>query len=48
VAKYRNDLDFSTNEWRLWAGNQINIFDSTHDKVQLIDKFGKVVDEYTY
>ncbi|MDO8430208.1 MAG: hypothetical protein Q7S73_02475 [bacterium] len=48
MEKHRNDEDFLINEWRLWAGNQINIFDSTHDKVQLIDKSGKVVDEYTY
>lgn len=48
VEKYQSNQDFLLGEWWIWAGNQINIFDPTHDKVQLIDKNGKVVDEYTY
>ena len=48
VEKYRRDADFLSSEWRVWLGNQANIFDPLHDKIQLIDKTGKVVDEYTY
>lgn len=48
VEKYGNNSDFLQNEWRVWLENQINIFDPTHDKVQLLDKGGKVIDEYVY
>lgn len=48
VEKYGKDKDFSSNDWRVWIGNQLNIFDPLHDKVQLLDRSGKVVDEYTY
>lgn len=48
VEKYGRDADFSTNEWRVWVGNQANIFDSLHDKVQLLDRTGKMADEYVY
>ena len=48
VEKYGRDSDFSTNEWRVWAGTQADIFDALHDKVQLLDRSGKLVDEYVY
>lgn len=48
VEKYGNDSDFLQNEWRIWLEEQIKIFDPTHDKVQLLDKSGRVIDEYTY
>ncbi|MBI3046348.1 MAG: hypothetical protein HYY86_02310 [Candidatus Harrisonbacteria bacterium] len=48
VEKYQNDSDFLDNEWRVWLGEQINIFDSLHDKVQLLDREGNLVDEYVY
>src|SRR3989344_1852107 len=35
--KYRNNPDFLENNWRVWLGDQINIFDSLHDKVKLLD-----------
>lgn len=48
VEKYRNDSDFFSNEWWLWVGDRLNILDPVHDRLQLIDASGKVVDEYTY
>jgi hypothetical protein len=48
VEKYKNDADFLQNEWRVWLDEKINIFDPLHDKVQLLDKKGKIVDEYVY
>lgn len=48
VDRYRRDADFPSSEWRIWLDNQINIFDPLHDKVKLIDLYGKVADEYIY
>ncbi len=48
VEKYKNDDDFLLDEWWVWLDNKINIFDPLHDKVQLIDKEGNVIDEYRY
>lgn len=48
VARYGKDADFLSREWWVWMDAQMNIFDPVHDKVQLSDKAGKVVDEYTY
>ena len=48
VEKYGRDQDFLQNEWRIWLGDQINIFDSLHDKIQLLSQKGEAVDEYVY
>lgn len=48
VEKYGDDSDFLQNEWRAWLEEQIKIFDPTHDKIQLLDKNGKLIDEYLY
>ena len=48
VEKYRNDTNFLNNEWWIWMGGQIKIFDPAHDKVQLLDTEGNLVDEYSY
>ena len=48
VEKHKNDSDFLQNEWRAWLGGQINIFDPLHDKIQLFNGAGKVIDEYIY
>jgi hypothetical protein len=48
VEKYRNDSDFLSNEWRVWVGEQLDVLDPIHDRVQLIDQTGKVADEYSY
>ncbi len=48
VEKYGKDNDFLSNDWRVWIGSQLNIFDPLHDKVQLLDRNGKVIDEYVY
>jgi len=50
---HKNDPGFFSNEWRIWLGppgtyQQINIFDLYHDKVQLLDENGRLVDEYVY
>ena len=44
--KHRSDIDFLSNEWRVWA-NQ-SILDLQHDQVQLFDSKGFLVDEYKY
>jgi len=44
--KHRWDDDFLSNEWRLWVRQ--HILDSQHDRVQLFDKQGLLVDEYIY
>ncbi|MBI4991788.1 MAG: hypothetical protein HZB99_01050 [Candidatus Harrisonbacteria bacterium] len=48
VEKYGQEQDFLSSEWRLWIGEQMNIFDPRHDRVQLLDIKGQVVDEYSY
>lgn len=48
VERYGKDDDFLSGEWWAWMGDQMNIFDPVHDKVQLLDKSGKLIDEYTY
>ncbi len=48
VDRYRQDSDFLENEWWLWMGGQIKIFDPSHDRVQLLDRDKNLVDEYVY
>ncbi len=48
VDRYGRDSDFLSSEWWAWPGDQMDIFDPVHDKIQLINTAGKVVDEYTY
>lgn len=48
VAEHRNDEDFLDNEWRVWADNQLDFLNPSHDRVQLLDLQGRVVDEYIY
>ena len=48
VIEHRNDEDFLDNEWRVWADNQLSFLNSVHDRVQLLDLQGRVVDEYIY
>lgn len=48
VNRHRLDSDFFDSEWRVWIGGELSIFDPLHDKVQLIDNAGKVIDEYVY
>jgi hypothetical protein len=48
VNQHRSDPNFLDSEWRVWIGGDLSIFDPLHDKVQLIDGEGRVVDEYVY
>ncbi|MBU6142259.1 hypothetical protein KGO95_04095 [Patescibacteria group bacterium] len=48
VAAHQQDTDFYSNEWWVWVDDKMNSFDPTHDKIQLLDTSGTVVDEYTY
>lgn len=48
VERYGKDADFTSGEWWAWMDDQMNIFDPVHDKVQLLDKKGNVIDEHTY
>ncbi|MDP3015028.1 MAG: hypothetical protein Q8N28_01275 [bacterium] len=44
--KHRYDLDFLSNEWRVWI--DYDILDKYHDRLRLLDKNGLLVDEYIY
>lgn len=45
--KFSSNADFFSNEWRVWLGSTL-FFDSSHDKIQLFDKEGLLVDQYIY
>lgn len=44
--KYGQDKDFLANEWKIWVN--INILDSQHDRVNLLDNNGLLVSDYVY
>jgi hypothetical protein len=44
---HKNDADFLSNEWRVWLSGLLN-FDPSHDKIDLFDRSGLLVDEYIY
>ncbi len=49
--KHKSDSDFLAHEWRLFLGDQFqerNILDDKHDRVQLFNKAGTLIDEYIY
>lgn len=48
VEQHKNDPDFLKNEWYVWLGNQLNVFNPLYGKVQLVNRQGKVVSEYKY
>lgn len=51
VEKHRNDSDFLWREWRIYlnkVGDRSTILDGEHDRVQLFDLSGELVDEYVY
>ena len=43
---HESDADFFSNQWWAWTGS--NILDPSHDVVNLYDRNGLLVDEYTY
>lgn len=47
VISHRNDSDFYK-EWKIYTGNNNQIFDSLHDKIELRDQAGLLVDSYEY
>lgn len=52
LDRRQQDKDFLSNEWRIWMtayGSQDqDIFDPRHDRVQLFDREGNLMDEYLY
>jgi hypothetical protein len=46
LDRHRKDADFLASEWWAWVGQRF--LDPLHDRVQLIDQYGLVVDEYVY
>ena len=48
VKQHRNDLDFFTKEWRIFLGQNSEIWRAKRETIRLIDSSGKVVDTYTY
>ena len=47
VSKHRNDSDFFKG-WRIYIGNGYSIFDPLHDKIELRDRTGSLIDSYEY
>ncbi len=43
----RYQSGFFSKEWRVWLGSPIN-FDSSHDRLLLLDRNGLLVDQYVY
>jgi hypothetical protein len=52
VDRHRGDSDFLNSEWRVWmasyGSSDRNIFDARHDRVQLLNREGELIDEYIY
>lgn len=44
--KHQTDPDFLSHEWWVWTGSQF--FNSSHDRILLMDRDGKLVDEKSY
>ncbi len=47
VASHRNDNDFYK-EWKIYTGNNNQIFDPLHDIIELRDQNGILIDKYEY
>ena len=47
VAKHQNDRDFYRG-WKIYTGNTNQIFDPLHDKIELRDQAGLLMDVYEY
>lgn len=47
VNQHRNDRDFYRG-WKIYTGNNNQIFDPLHDRVELRDQAGLLVDSYEY
>lgn len=47
VLKHRNDSDFFKG-WQIYTGNENPIIDPLHDKVELYDRAGSLIDSYEY
>ena len=47
VLKHQSDRDFYR-EWKIYTGNNNQIFDLLHDRIELRDENGFLVDQYEY
>lgn len=47
VSKHVNDRDFYRG-WKIYTGNKMQILDPLHDKIELRDRAGLLVDSYEY
>ncbi len=47
VAKNRSDKNFYK-EWKIYTGNGNQIYDPLHDKIELRDRSGSLIDSYEY
>ena len=47
VSNHKNDSNFYKG-WKIYTGNSNLIFDSRHDKIELRDQNGLLVDSYEY
>lgn len=46
--KYSTDRDFLSNAWLVWINQTSPVLDPYHDQLNLFDKNGLLVDQYTY
>ena len=47
VNQYRNSRDFYKG-WKIYTGNNNQIFDPLHDKIELLDQAGRLIDSRQY
>lgn len=48
VDLHRRDSDFLSKEWRVWGGQELNLWQPDYDRVKLYDGSGQLVTEYKY
>jgi hypothetical protein len=48
VARNQNSAGFSTNEWRVFLGQKLELWASSKESITLYDRAGNVVDRISY
>ena len=48
VADYKNDSNFNQLEWRIYLGQNAELWGNRHENIQLFDQVGKLITETSY
>lgn len=48
VAAHKSDKNFSSNEWRIFLGQETELWNNSSDIIKLVDSKGKIIDALTY